>query len=175
MTHLNKCLVHGKDYSINCFPSSNLVRKQSLRATYPSRTVLFAIVKTPSVTSLLFYFSTICWGSNICQTYCLVLQLSVQFSSVIQSCPALCDPMDCSTPGLPVHHQLPELAQTHVYRVGDVIQPSHPLSSPSPPVFILSQHRGLFKWVSSSHQVAKVLELQLQHQSFQWIFRTDFL
>ena len=175
MTHLNKCLVHGKDYSINRFPSSNLVRKQSLRATCPSRTVLFAIVKTPSVTSLLFYFSTICWGSNICQTYCLVLQWSVKFSSVIQSCPALCDPMDCSTPGLPVHHQLPELAQTHVHRVGDVIQPSHPLSPPSPPVFILSQHRGLFKWVSSSHQVAKVLELQLQHRSFQWIFRTDFL
>ena len=145
LTHLNKCLVHGKDYSTNLFPSSNLVRKQYLRATYPSRTVLFAIVKTPSVTSLLFYFSTICWGSNICQTYCLVLRLSVQFSSVTQSCPALCDPMDCSMPGLPVHHQFPELAQTHVHRVGDVIQPSHPLLSPSPPVFILSQHRGLFQ------------------------------
>ena len=79
------------------------------------------------------------------------------------------------TPGLPVHHQLPELTQTHVYWVGDAIQPSHPLSSPSPPAFNFSQHQGFFQWVSSSHQVAKVLEFQLQHQSFQWIFRTDFL
>ena len=82
--------------------------------------------------------------------------------------------MDCSTPGFPVHHQLPELAQTRVHRVSDAIQPSHPLSSPSP-VFNLSQHQGLFQWVSSFHQVAKVLEFQLQHQSFQWILRTDFL
>ena len=92
-----------------------------------------------------------------------------------QSCPTLSDPMDCSMPGCPVHHQLLELAQTHIYWVGDTIQPSHPLLSPSPPVFNLSQHQGLFQWVSSSHQVAKVLEFQLQHQSFQWIFRTDFL
>ena len=98
-----------------------------------------------------------------------------QFSSVAQSCPALCDPMDCSTPGFPVHHQLLELAQTHVHWVGDAIQPYHPLSSPSPPAFNLSQHQGLFQWVSSLHQVTKVLEFQLQHQSFQWIFRTDFL
>ena len=98
-----------------------------------------------------------------------------QFSSVTQSCPTLCNPMDCSTPGLPVHHQLPEFTQTHVHWVGDAIQPFHPLSSPSPPAFNLSQHQGLFKWVSSLHQVAKVLEFQLQHQSFQWIFRTDFL
>ena len=83
--------------------------------------------------------------------------------------------MDYSTPGLLVHHQLPELAQTHVHWVGDAIQPSYPLSSPSPPAFNLFQHQGLFKWVSSPHQVAKVLELQLQHQFFQWIFRTDFL
>ena len=83
--------------------------------------------------------------------------------------------MDYSMPGLPVHHWLPELAQTHIHRVSDTVQPSHPLSAPSPPAFSLSQHQGLFKWVSSSHQVAKVLELQLQHQSFQWIFRTDFL
>ena len=97
-----------------------------------------------------------------------------QFSSVAQSCPTLCDPMDCSAPGFPVYHQLPELAQSHVHWVGDAIQPSHPLS-PSSPAFILSQHQGLFKWVSSSHQVAKVLEFQLQHQSFQWTLRTDFL
>ena len=95
-------------------------------------------------------------------------------SSVVQSCPTVCDPMDCSTSGLPVHHQLPEFTQTHVHWVGVAIQPSHPLSSPSPPAFNLSQHQGLFRWVSSSHQVAKLLEFQLQHQSFQWIFRTDF-
>ena len=99
---------------------------------------------------------------------------SVQFSSVAQSCPTLCDPMDFSTPGLPVHHQLLEFTQTHVHWVGDAIQPSHPLSSPSPPTFNLSQHQDLFQWVSSSHQVARVLEFQLQHQSFQWIFRTGF-
>ena len=101
--------------------------------------------------------------------------LSVQFSSVTQLYPTLCNPMDWSTPGFPVHHQLPELTQTHVHRVGDAIQPSHPLLSPSPPAFNLSQHQGLFKWVNSSNQVASVLEFQLQHQSFQWIFRTNFL
>ena len=98
-----------------------------------------------------------------------------QFSSVIQLYRTLGDPMDCSVPGLPVQHQLPELAQTQVHWVSDAIQPSNPLSSPSPPAFILSQHQGLFKWVSSSHQVSKVLEFQLQHLSFQWIFRSDFL
>ena len=98
-----------------------------------------------------------------------------QFSSVTQSCLTLCDPMDCSTPGLPVLHQLLEFTQIHVLWVSDAIQPSHPLSSPSPPAFNLSQHQGLFKWVSSSHQVAKVLEFQLQHQSFQWTPRTDLL
>ena len=83
--------------------------------------------------------------------------------------------MDCSTPGLPVHRQLPEFTQTHVHRVGDAIQPSHPLLSPSPSAFNLSQHQGLFQVVGFLHQVAKILELQLQHQSFQSIFRVDFL
>ena len=87
----------------------------------------------------------------------------------------LCNPTDCSTPSFPVHHQLPKFTQTHVHWVGDAIQPFHPLSSPSPPTFNLSQHQGLFQWVSSSHQVAKVLESQLQHESFQWILKTDFL
>ena len=95
-------------------------------------------------------------------------------SSVAQSCPTLCDPMNRSMPGLPVDQHLLESTQTHVHWVCDAIQPSYPLSSPSP-ALNLSQHQGLFKWVSSSHQVAKVLEFQLQHQSFQWIFRTDFL
>ena len=79
--------------------------------------------------------------------------------------------MDCSMPGLPIHHHLPDLAQTHVHWVSDAIQPSHPLSSPSPPTFNFSQHQGLFQWVSSSHKVAKIWEFQLQHQSFQWIFK----
>ena len=95
-------------------------------------------------------------------------------SSVAQSCPTLCNPMNHSMTGLPVHHQIPDLTQTHVHQVGDAIQP-YPLSSPSPPAFNLSQQQGLFKWVSSSHQVVKVLEFQLQHLSFQWIFSTDFL
>ena len=102
-----------------------------------------------------------------------VFACSVQFSSVIQSCPILCDPMNRGTPGLPVHHQLLESTQTHVHWVDDAIQPSHPLSSPSPPAPNFSQHQGLFQWVSFSHQVAKVLEFQLQHQSFQWTPRTD--
>ena len=94
---------------------------------------------------------------------------------VTQLCLTLCDPMDCSTPDFPVHHQLLELTQTHVRQISDAIQPSHPPSPPSPPAFNLSQHQGLLQWVSSSHQVAKILKLQLQHQSFQWIFRTDYL
>ena len=100
---------------------------------------------------------------------------SVQFSSVTQPCPTLCDPMNRSTPGLPVHQQLLESTQIRVHRVGDAIQPSHPLSSPSPPALNLSQHQGLFQCVNSLHQVAKVLEFQLQHQSFQWIPRTDLV
>ena len=86
---------------------------------------------------------------------------SVQFSSVSQSCPTLCNPMNRSTPGLPVHHQLLEFSQTYIHRVGDAIQPSHPLSSPSLPVPNPSQHQSLFQWVNSSHEVAKVLEFQL--------------
>ena len=91
---------------------------------------------------------------------------SVQFSSVAQSCLTICDPMDCSMPSFPVHHQLPDLTQTHVHWVSDAIQSSHPLSSPSPPTCNISQHQGPFKWVSSSPQVAKGLEYQLQHYSF---------
>ena len=92
-----------------------------------------------------------------------------------KSCPTLCDPMHFTTAGFPVPHYLPEFVQFQVHWVGDAIQPSHPLSSPSPPALNLSQHQGLFQWVSPLHLVAKVLELQLQHQSFQWIFRVHFL
>ena len=104
-----------------------------------------------------------------------VVKVDSQFSQFTRLFPTLCDPKDCSTPGLPVHHQLVEFTQTPVHWVGDAIQPSRPLSFPSPPNLNLSQHQGLFKWASSSHHVAKVLEFQLQHQSFQWIFRTGFL
>ena len=100
---------------------------------------------------------------------------SVQFSSVAQSCPTLCDPMSCSTPGLPVHHHLSEFTQTHVHRVSDAIQPSHPLSSPFPPAPNPSQHQSLFQRVNSSHEVAKVLDFQLQHHSFQRNPRVDLL
>ena len=100
---------------------------------------------------------------------------SVQFSLVTQSCPTLCDPMNCSTPGLPVHHQLLEFTQTHVHRVGDAIQPSHSLSSPSPPAPNPSQHQGLSQWVNSSHEMVKVLEFQLYYHSFQRTPRTDLL
>ena len=103
-----------------------------------------------------------------------MLNTLFQFSSVTQSCPTLCDPVNRGRPGLPVHHQLPEFTQTHVHWVGDATQPSHPLLSP-PPAPNPSQHQGLFQWVNSSHEVAKVLEFQLQHQSFQWTPGTDLL
>ena len=126
------------------------------------------------------------WGPETChlpkvtQLICcwiraLVGVLSSCCCSVAQSSPDLWDPMDGSTPGFPVHHQLPEFTQTHVHWVSDTIQPTHSLSLPSLPAFNLLQLLGLFQWADSSHQVAKILELQLQHQSFQWIFRTDFL
>ena len=99
-----------------------------------------------------------CRLPNITEFYCLVTQLH----------PTLCNPMDCSTPSFPVLHHLPEFAHIHIHWVSDAIQPSHALLSPSPPVLNLSQCQGLFQWVGSSHQVVKVLELQLQHQSFQW-------
>ena len=119
--------------------------------------------------------------SWVCVTYLMETRLCC--CSVTQLCPTLCNPMNCSTPGFPVLHHLPELAQIHVHWVGDAIQPSRSLSSPSP-AFNPSQHQGskikdpsisLFQWVGSLYQVAKVLEFQLQHQSFQWIFRVDFL
>ena len=105
----------------------------------------------------------------------MFLKAGVQFSSVTQSCPTLCDPMNHSTPGLPVHYQLPEFTHTHVHQVSDAIQPSHPPLSPSPPAPNCSQHQSLFQWVNSSHEVAKVLEFQLQHHSFQRNPRADLL
>ena len=109
---------------------------------------------------------------DILNMHCTLLQLGA-CCSVAKLHLTLWDPMDCSTPGFPVLHYLPEFAQIHVHWVHDAIQPSHPLSHRSPPALNLLQHQGLFQWVGSLHQVAKVLELQLQDQSFQWIFRVD--
>ena len=106
----------------------------------------------------------ICFVCEYINMYSISVSQSV--SSVAQSFLNLCDPMNRSTPGLPVHHQLPEFTQTHVHRVSDAIQPSHPLSSPSPLARNPSQHQGIFQLVNSLHEVAKVLEFQLQHQSF---------
>ena len=129
----------------------------------------------PHFNSLFFFEKLLILEFQIPFMLVSVYVVLLQFSSVAQSCLTLCDPMNCSTPGLPVHHQLPEFTQTRVHWVSGAIQPSHPLSSPSPPAFNLFQHQGLFKWVSSLHQVVKIFEFQLQNQSFQWIARTDFL
>ena len=94
-------------------------------------------------------------GSSLLLLHIFCINCHTHYLQFSRSCPTLCDPMDCSTPGFPVHHHLPEFIQTHVHWVSDAIQPSHPLSSPSPPAFSLFQHQGLFQWVSSSHQVAK--------------------
>ena len=112
------------------------------------------------------------WASSL--TYTFIVS-SVQFSSLTQSCLTHCDPMNRSTPGLPVHHKLPKFTQTHVHQVGDAIQLSHPLSSPSLPALNPPQHQGLFQYVNSSHYIAKVLKFHLQHQSFRWTPRTDLL
>ena len=135
---------------------------------------IFIRIKYPSY-FLLVAFSALQSLKDQSPSYQSRWYLSVQFSSVAQSCLTHCDPMNRSTPSLPVHHQLPESTQTRVHWVGDAIQASHPLSSPSLPALNLSQHQGLFKWVSSSHEVVKVLEFQLKHQSFQWTPRTDLL
>ena len=114
--------------------------------------------------------SLVCYKRKVNQEFS-----SVQFSSVAQPCHTLCNPMNRSMPGLPVHHQLLEFTQTHVHRVSDAIQPSHPLLFPSPPGSNPSQHQSLFQRVSSSHEVVRVLEFQLQHHSFQSTPRADLL
>ena len=111
----------------------------------------FISLMEKNIKCLVKYFCSFIYSKYIWNVY------SVQFSSVAQSCPTLCDPMNRSMPGLPVHHQLPEFTQTHFHRVSDAIQPSHPLSSPSPPAPNPSQHQSLFQWVNSSHEVAKVI------------------
>jgi len=129
----------GQNFSFSISPSNEYSGLISFRTDWFD---LLAVQRTLKRVSLCLQFS------------------SVQFNSVAQSCLTLCDPMNRSTPGLPVHDQLPELTQTHVHQVSDAIQPSHPLSSPSPPALNPSQHPCLFQCVSSSHEVAKVLEFQ---------------
>ena len=146
------------------FPSAKtkMAIQSSLRTAWPSLSS-YALQSLPQ--SLLCHWSQkILWVCTVSVCCCC---------SVSKSCLTLCDPIDCSTSGFPVLRYLPEFAQTNVHRVGDAIQPPHPLSSPSPPTLSLSQHQGLFQWVSSSHQMARLLELHFQHQSFQWIFRVD--
>ena len=136
----------------------------------------------------LFLPTSVCWVHLVVMVTCLsrllatlyvtagvFVHLLSQFSSVARSCPVLCNPPNCSTPGFPVLHYLLEFPHTHIHWVGDAIQPSHPLSLPSPPAPNPSQHQSLFRWVNSSHEVAKVLEFQLLHQSFQRTPRTDLL
>ena len=141
---------------------------------------LIKVIAIRPLHDILLSLVSVFWEVNVCHNFSIVctfnmlwVSIFIQFSLVAQLCLNLCDSMNCSTPGLPVHHQLPESTQTHVQ--GDAFQPSHPLSYPSPPALNLSQHQGLFRWVSSSHEVAKVLEFQPQHQSFQWTPRTDLL
>ena len=134
-------------------------------------------IYSPYLLFLIFWFQNTGFTCIFCffsqQFYQNTIHMPACCCSVAKSCLTLGDRMDCSTPGPSVFHHLPEFVQTHVHRVSDAIQPSHLLLSPSPPAFSLSQHQDLFQWVSSSHQVAK--ELELQHQSFQWISRVDFL
>ena len=127
-----------------------------VKATAPKsayKVVIFPI--SIIIGNVLFFKSTLWYYIILCHKY------SDQIRSVAQSCPTLCDPRNYSTPGLPVHHQFPEFTQTHVHWASDAIQPSHPLSFPSPPAPNPSQHQSLFQWVNSSHEVAKVLEFQL--------------
>ena len=143
---------------VSCFP---IILELTLQVTSPLSGYWHPFLldgTSHSCSFILVWLINHSWGmdkKDVAHTYNGI------FSSVAKSCPTLCDPMNCSTPGLPVHHQLPEFTQTHIHRVSDAIQPSHPLSYPSPPAPNPSQHQSLLQWVNSSHQVAKVLEFQL--------------
>ena len=177
-THTYICCLVAKLCQILCYPMDCNSPCPSVYGIFQARILEWVAISFSRGPSWFRDWSCVSWPSALAGGFFPTEppgKPMFQFSSVAQSCPTLCDPRDCSTLGFPVHDQLPELTQIHVHWVGDAIQPSHPLSSPSPPALNLSQHQGLFKWVSSLHQMAKVLEFQLQHQSFQWIFRTDFL
>ena len=131
---------------------------------FTAQQIFTLLISSASSSVVYFIHIALCFG-----------QVLSSSCSASQSHPTVCDSMDCSTPGFPVLHPLLELAQTHIHWVGDAIQPSCLLSSPSPPAFNLSQHQGIFQWVSSSHHLAKVTEFQFQHQSFQWILDSGFI
>ena len=155
-------------YPQKSLPLFNIVSISTHCVFHTTLRVVFLNVKLDHVISLWFHLhkkSQRIFMSNRA-LHSLPL-LKVQFTSVTQLCLTLCDPMNRSTPSLSVHHKPLEFTQTHAHQVGDAIKPSHPLSSPSPPVPNLSQHQGLFQRVNSSHEVANVLEFQLHHQSFQ--------
>ena len=152
-------------------PGNSLFHKTPTSLNYSNTHVFTDVVffipifllLTKRHSSQLWKYQLSLWSPQACflQSASICLHLSDKIRSVAQLCLTLCDPMNRSTPGLPVHHQLPEFTQAHVHRVSDTIQPSHPLSSPSPPAPNPSQHKSLFQWVNSSHEVAKVLEFQL--------------
>ena len=174
-----------KDLQLNLnFSSVQLLSRVQLFATpwIAARQASLSITNSQGLLKLMSKLESVTPSSHLilCRPLLLLpshlpsIRFSFQFSSVAQSCPTLCDPMNSSMPGLPVHNQLPEFTQTHAHWV-NAIKPSHPLASPSPPASNPSQYQGLFQWVNSSHEVAKVLEFQLQHQSFQWTPRADLL
>ena len=171
--YLQQCYFMSKGTNLRSLSSKAAwTTKKFLDSTHK----LYHTVIYLSLTS--FNWRNILQVIHVCYSFLWLISIPLRYihiSSVAQSCLTLSDPMNCSTPGLPVHHQLPESTQTHVHWVGDAIWPSHALSTPSPPALNPSHHQSLFKWVSSSHQVAKVLEFRLQHQSFQWTPRTDLL
>ena len=145
-------------YISSSFPSSSHKTAFCFLVSLLDVTSIFIISSSPPSpsSSSSWPFSFFSWFPDSLVPWSIFFQFSsVQFSSVTQSCPTLCDPMNCSAPGLPVHHLLPEFTQTHLHRVGDAIQPSHPLSSPFPPAPNPSQHQSLFQWVNSLHEVAK--------------------
>ena len=159
--YTQKLLCHMVHYYCIWMLSHSILRKleqftYTVKATAP-KSVYKVVINPISIIigNVLFFKSTLWYYIILCHKH------SDQIRSVTQSCPTLCDPMNYSMLGLPVHHQLPEFTQTHVHRVGDAIQPSHLLSSPSPLATNPSQHQSLFQWVNSSHEVAKVLEFQL--------------
>ena len=154
---LNKCIVSWTYHQYSIVENSLIAPKISASSVHPSPSS--ELLETTILYTFFVVCLSECYGIKI--RHYLAPFTSVQFSSVTQSCPTLFDPMNCSTPGLPVHQQLLEFTQTHVHRVSDAIQSSHPLSSPSPPAPSPSQHQSLFQWVNSSHEVAKVLEFQL--------------
>ena len=183
MSSLAKCLFRSSAHCLIAyfvFPILSYMKRFYILEINPLSVISFAIIFSHSEGCLLILlivsFAVQKLSSLIrFHLFNFISIIVVQFSSVPQSCLTICNPVNHSMPGLPVYHQLPESTQTHVHWVSDAIQPSHPLSSPSPPALNLSQHQGLFKWVSPLHQVAKVLEFQLHHQSLQWTPRADLL